>query len=255
MNDKKLTVGTAPWVRETAGWLSPAERRSLLLPLVRQHLINASGRLRLFLRIHPGRNAFVTPARLIPPETTLTRAARDEAARLLPEALLNHSYRTYHFGRALAELHGVEVDDELLFAAAMLHDTGLVHPSGDADFTLASSRLARDVAEQVGLSTSASEVMQSAITLHYSPGVGLSAGPVAYLLAAGAAVDVVGLHSWELPAHTLSDAVHEHPRAEFKTVFTKAFRQEAARVPRGRVKFLHRYGALAAAIRFAPFDE
>lgn len=99
------------------------------------------------------------------------------------------------------------------------------------------------------------EVMQTAITLHYSPSVDLSAGPVAYLLSAGAAVDVIGLRSWELPADTLTDVVRQHPRAGFKTEFTAAFRREAARVPQGRAKLLHRYGALAAAIRFAPFDE
>jgi hypothetical protein len=99
--------------------------------------------------------------------------------------LVNHSYRSYLFGRAFGELEGLEVDDELLFAAAMLHDTGLVDPTGDAEFTLGSARIARDVAEQVGLSSAASTTMQAAITLHHSPGVTVAAGPVAYLLAAG----------------------------------------------------------------------
>ena len=111
------------------------------------------------------------------------------------------------------------------------------------------------MAEDVGLSTAATETMQTAITLHHSPGVRLSSGPVAYLLSAGAAVDVIGLRSWELPSDTVADAVRMHPRADFKTAFTTAFRQEAARVPRGRARFLNRYGAFAAAIRFAPFDQ
>jgi hypothetical protein len=191
----------------------------------------------------------------VPPSTVLTRAAEDRARAVLPLALINHSHRTYTFGRALGELEGIEVDDELLFAAAMLHDTGLAHPVGDADFTLVSARVARDVAERVGLSTTASTTMQTAITLHHSPGVGLTAGPVAYLLSAGAAVDVVGLRSWELPATTLSDAVATHPRQQFKQVFAAAFAQEAARVPKGRTRFLHRYGAFGAAIRLAPFDS
>ncbi len=94
------------------------------------------------------------PARLDAPNTVLTRAA--ERRRQDPSRpLLNHSFRTYRFGRALGELEGIDVDEELLFAAAMLHDTGLVAPTGAADFTLASSRFARDVAEEVGLSTAA----------------------------------------------------------------------------------------------------
>ena len=91
--------------------------------------------------------------------------------------------------------------------------------------------------------------------MHYTPGVTVDAGPVAYLLATGAAVDVVGLRSWELPPGTVTEVLREHPRADFKTVFTEAFRQEGARVPEGHARLLHRYGAFAAAVKFAPFDE
>ncbi len=255
MNDRRLELGTVAWVQQTAGWLSPAERRSLLRPLVRSHVSNALGRLSMLVSLNSGRHAYIPSSSLVPPSTVLTRAAEDRARRMMTPALVNHSHRTYTFGRALGELEGIEVDDELLFAAAMLHDTGLVDPTGDADFTLVSARVARDVAEQVGLSSAASTTMQTAITLHHSPGVDLTAGPVAYLLSAGAAVDVVGLRSWELPATTLRNAVATHPRENFKQVFAAAFAQEAARVPKGRTRFLHRYGAFGAAIRLAPFDS
>ena len=180
---------------------------------------------------------------------------RSAPERVLTGPLLNHSYRTYVYGRALGELESTDVDTELLFAGALLHDTGLVNPTGTADFTLTSARLARQVAEQVGLSTDATDTLMTAITMHYTPGVTVDAGPVAYLLAAGAAVDVVGLRSWELPPATIAEVVRAHPRAGFKPVFTEAFRQEAARVPEGRARVLQRYGAFAAAIRFAPFNE
>jgi hypothetical protein len=255
VNDEAATLGTATWVQQTQGRLTPAERHSLLPPLARTHVLNAIGRLRMFVHLHPGRHTYLPEGRLIAPDTVLTRAARRVAEQTLPPTLLNHSHRTYRFGRALGELEGIDVDTELLFAAAMLHDTGLVDPPADADFTLASSRLAVDVAEEVGLSTAATEVMQTAITMHYTPGVALTAGPEAYLLAAGAAVDVVGLRSWDLPTDTLSDAVRDYPRAQFKTFFSEAFRREAARVPQGRAQFLNRYGAFSAAIRFAPFPE
>jgi hypothetical protein len=255
VNDRHLELGTVAWAQQTAGWLSPAERRSLLRPLVRSHVRNAVGRLSVLVRLNSGRHAYIPSSRLVPPSTVLTRAAEDRARSMMPSALVNHGYRTYAFGRALGELEGIEADDELLFAAAMLHDTGLANPTGDADFTLASARVARDVAEQVGLSSKASTTMQTAITLHHSPRVDLVAGPVAYLLAAGAAVDVVGLRSWELPAETVSSAVATHPRESFKQVFAAAYAQEAARVPQGRTKLLHRYGAIGAAIRLAPFDS
>jgi hypothetical protein len=255
VNDRHLELGTVAWVQQTAGWLSPTERRSLARPLLRSHVDNVLGRLSVLVHVNAGRHAYIPSSSLVPPSSVLTRAAENRARSMMAPALVNHSYRTYTFGRALGELEGIEVDDELLFAAALLHDTGLANPTGDADFTLASARVARDVAQQVGLSSVASTTMQTAITLHHSPGVDLAAGPVGYLLSAGAAVDVVGLRSWELPAKTLSDAVATHPRENFKRAFAAALAQEAARVPRGRTRFLHRYGAFGTAIRLAPFDS
>jgi hypothetical protein len=248
-------VGTASWVERTCGRLNAAERRALLRPLARTLAQNAVGRLRLAVGLYPGRHAYVSPADLAPPSSVLTRAAEEYARRVLTEPLLNHSYRTWAFGRALGDLEGIDVDAELLFAGALLHDTGLVNPTGTADFTLTSARLAREVADEVGLSTAATDALMTAITMHYNPGVTADAGPVAYLLAAGAAVDVVGLRSWELPTATITEVVRQHPRTGFKTAFTEAFGHEAARVPEGRARLLHRYGAFAAAIKFAPFDD
>ena len=183
----------------------------------------------------------------------LTTAAAERAQHLLTPALLNHSFRTYAFGSALGDLEGLAVDAELLFTAALLHDTGLPTRDRDVDFTRNSARTAQEVAAQVGLSKAATETICTAITLHHSPGVTPAHGPVAYLLSAGAAVDVLGLRSWQLPPDILASVVEQHPRLGFKQEFSAAFRDEAARVPRGRAQFLRRYGAFDLAVRIAPF--
>ena len=246
-------VGTHPWVDRTGGQLTRAERRSLLRPLARTHAINAVGRLSMLARLNSGRRAHVDPAALVPPSSVLTRASTERARHLLTPALLNHSYRTYAFGTALGAMEGLPVDAELLFTAALLHDTGLPTGDSDVDFTRDSARTAQDVAAQAGLSRAATETICTAITLHHSPGVTPAHGPVAYLLSAGAAVDVVGLRSWQLPPDVLASVVEQHPRLGFKHEFSAAFRDEATRVPRGRAQFLRRYGAFDLAIRIAPF--
>jgi len=207
----------------------------------------------MLARLNSGRRAQLTPALLVPPSSALTRAAVEHAKRRLSPALLNHSYRTFAFGAALGALEGLTVDAELLFAAALLHDTGLPTSDRNVDFTRSSARIAHDVGEEVGLSSAATETMRTAITLHLSPGVPLARGPEAYLLAAGAGLDVVGLRSWQLPPGLLDSVVEQHPRLGFKGEFTAACRTEAARVPRGRVQFLRRYGAFDLAIKLAPF--
>jgi hypothetical protein len=217
------------------------------------HAANAVGRLGMLVHLNSGRRVQLDPAVLTLPPSVLTRAAEVRAHRQLTPMLLGHSYRTYGFARAIGALEKVDVDAELLFAAAMLHDIGLTGPRAQVDFTLASARAARDVAEEVGLSSAATEVVRSAITLHHSPGVTLGAGPVAYLLSAGAGVDVAGLKSWKLPQDVLDRAVIEQPRLDFKREFAQLWRAEAVAVPGGRAHLLRRYGAFGLAVRLAPF--
>ena len=255
MTTAPTALGTHAWVEHTGGRLTAAERRSLLRPLAQTHATNAAGRLSMLLRVNSGRRhaSTRTVVRRPAPDSVLTRAADDVARRRLSPALLNHSYRTYAFGAALGELENLDVDREVLFAAALLHDVGLPTPVPHVDFTRDSARAARDVAEQVGLSTAATDMLRTAITLHHSPGVTLAHGPVAYLLSAGAGLDVVGLRSWQLPPDLLAEVVEAYPRAGFKREFSAAFRTEAARVPAGRARFLRRYGAFDLAIKAAPF--
>ncbi len=248
-------LGTHSWVERTGGQLTGAERRSLLRPLARTHAVNAVGRLSMLTRLNSGRRAHVEPTLLAPPSSALTRAAVEQAQRRLTPALLNHSYRTFAFGAALGALEGLTVDTELLFAAALLHDTGLPTRETNVDFTRTSARIARDVAEEVSLSTAATATMRTAITLHHSPRVTLAHGPVPYLLAAGAGLDVAGLRSWQLPPDVLASVLDQHPRLGFKREFAAAFRAEAARVPRGRAQFLRSYGAFDLAIKVAPFRD
>jgi hypothetical protein len=112
-----------------------------------------------------------------PPNSALTRTAEAHARRRLSPALLNQAYRTYGLAAAFGELTGLDVDRELLFAAALLRDIGLTTTV--------------DVAEQVGLSTAATDILLSAVTLPQSSGVTLAHGEVAYLLSAGVLLDGV----------------------------------------------------------------
>lgn len=248
-------LGTYAWTVRTGGRLSRREARSLVAPLARVYAVNAVGLAAMLLRVNSGRRATVDLMSLAPPTSPLAAAAADRASRLLPPVLLGHSYRTYAFGMALAQLERVDVDAELLFAAAMLHDVGLSGPRREVDFTLASARAARDFAEDVGLSSSATEVVRSAITLHHSPGLTLEHGAVAYLLSAGAGADVAGLGTWKLPPAAIHHILTNHPRGGFKRDFGALWRAEAAAVPTGRARFLQRYGSLSLAIALAPYPD
>lgn len=255
MTGSATRLGSMAWSDRTGGKLSGAETRKLLAPLARAHAVNAVGRTAMALRVHSGRRAQVPERALRTPSSALTETAEQVAHQRLTPALLNHSYRCYSYGVAIAALEDIDADRELLFAAAMLHDTGLSTPVPGVDFTLASARTALEVAETVGLSIAATETMRTAITLHHSPGVTLADGPEAYLLSTAAAVDVIGLGRWKLPDSVVAAVLAERPRRGFKNEFRARWAAEAAAVPQGRARFLRRYGAFDLAIRLAPYRD
>jgi hypothetical protein len=250
----RLDVGTAAWSDRTRGHLSAADKRSLLLPLAHAHIATTWGRATAPLRRQGRGRRLIEPELLAPPTTLLTRVAHANAIDRLTPALLNHSERTYRFAAALAIVDSIDVDLELLYTAALLHDTGLTTTPGDADFTVTGAHLASTIAEDIGLSDDATETIRSAITLHHSPNVTRRYGPVAFLLSAGAAFDVVGRRSWLLPSQLIDDTVERFPRLGFKREFRAAFRAEARRVPHGRARLLRR-GGLDLAVRLAPFSD
>ena len=168
-------------------------------------------------------------------------------------ALLNHSSRAYTWGAAIAALHGITFDRELLYLAAMFHDTGIPSPVPDVDFTVRSAALAREFTDSHHVPADIRELVANAIAMHYTPGVGLESGAEAYLLSAGAAVDVFGLRSNEIPDVVRQSVIQEYPRLGFKREFAGLLRAEAKRVPRGRAWYLHRFAMSDLSIRLAPF--
>ena len=73
------------------------------------------------------------------------------------------------------------------------------------------------------------------------------------MLSAGAGVDVFGLRSDEVPDAIRKSVVREFPRLGFKREFSRLWRAEAKRVPRGRAWYLHRFAMTDATIRLAPY--
>jgi len=174
---------------------------------------------------------------------------------MLTPALFNHSSRAYTWGAAIAALHGVTFDRELLYLAAMFHDTGIPSPVPDVDFTVRSAAVAREFTDSHHMAPDNREVVANAIAMHHTPGVGLESGAEAYLLSAGAGLDVFGLRSNELPDAVRHSVLREYPRLGFKREFAGLLRAEARQVPRGRAWYLHRFAVSDLTIRLAPFRD
>jgi hypothetical protein len=247
-------IGSIRWAERTGGVLTARECLTLAPRLLRAELGILAGRLAMLLLMHSGRRSSVDPASLVPPDSALARDAEVAAQDLLTPALLNHSSRAYTWGAAIAALHEISFDRELLYVAAMFHDTGIPSPVPRVDFTVASAAVAREFTDGHRVPADARELVADAIAMHYTPGVGLEAGAEAYLLSTGAAVDVFGLRSDEIPDAVRRSVVEDYPRLGFKREFAGLLRAEARQVPRGRAWYLHRFAMSDLSIRLAPFQ-
>jgi hypothetical protein len=137
----------------------------------------------------------------------------------------------------------------------MFHDTGIPSTVPDVDFTVRSAAVARAFTDSHGVPADSRELIANAIAMHYTPGVGLESGAEAYLLSAGAAVDVFGLRSNEIPDAVRESVTRDHPRLGFKREFAGLLPAEAGQVPRGRAWYLHRFALSDVSIRLAPFRD
>jgi hypothetical protein len=245
-------LGSIGWTERTGGVLTARECVTLARPLLREELGILLGLLAMVLRVHSGRRATIEPARLAPPDSSLARDAREAAEDLLTPVLRNHSHRAYAWAAALAARRGISFDRELLYLAAMFHDTGLPSPVPHVDFTVRSAAVAREFADRHGVPAERREVVTNAIAMHHTPGVGLESGPEAFLMSAGAAVDVFGSRSNEIPDAVRKRVIEQFPRLGFKREFAAVWRAEAKQVPRGRAWYLQRFAVTDLSIRMTP---
>jgi HD domain len=108
--------------------------------------------------------------------------------------IVDHSIRTFLFARLLAEhegcLNDAEYDEELLFAATVMHDLGLgEHARGQARFEVEGADLAAALLREHGVAEADVERVWEAIALHSSHGLAERRGLLTYLTYKGVFID------------------------------------------------------------------
>ena len=153
----------------------------------------------------------VDVASYTPPTTALAHNAIVACANQ-PAPLIGHCYRTWLIGTALAKLDGRELNPDLFFAAALLHDYGLAHPNPAGDFTLASAECAINCAEMAGLERADTDALADAICTHATIGISPEQdGLYGCYVQWGAMADLAGLRRWELGYENLREIRCLHP--------------------------------------------
>ena len=150
-----------------------------------------------------------------------TRAIRASVSRLI----FDHSRRVFLFGAMHVQAHGLEPDPELLYLAALYHDTGLATPYSDQEqrFEIDGADHARKFLVDQGFPARSADTVWTAIALHTTPAVPERLGPEIAATARGVLTDVVGLGLDGLDPAQVEEVIAAHPRGDFKNEFLQAF--------------------------------
>ena len=247
-------LGGLSWARRTNGRLTGRERSRLLAAIALGQWENLLGRAKLALgRLPPGA-AGIDVATFQPPDSAFSREA-EQACEEQPPAIVGHSYRTWLFGNALAALDRTELDPELFYCGALLHDFGIAQPTPGRDFTLASADRVLECAQATGVPGDRSQLLADGVCVHTTPGVDVARdGAIGCYLQWGAMLDGAGLRIWDVSPGNVQEVLRRHPREDFKRQLAELMRAEARAVPGGRFELLVRCG-VPLAVRLAPFDD
>lgn len=148
-----------------------------------------------------------------------------EATRLVRETtsplIHHHSQRVYLFGRLHARRLALTPDPELLYLAAMFHDTGLTTPYSHEvqRFEVDGADHGRAFLLKHGFSPAAADTVWAAIALHTTPGIPTRMGPEIAATHLGVLTDVIGLGLDDIDPDQIDEIVAAHPRGDFKNEF------------------------------------
>ncbi|CAL9662000.1 HD domain-containing protein [Streptomyces griseomycini] len=159
------------------------------------------------------------------PDSELAQEATELIRDTTPPLIFHHSRRVYLFGSLQAAARGIRPDPELLYVAALFHDTGLVPPyrGDDQRFELDGADQARAFLLAHGLSEADADTVWAAVALHTTPEVPYRMAPEIAATTAGVETDVLGLHLADIPRAQIDAVTAAHPRPDFKKQILQAF--------------------------------
>jgi hypothetical protein len=159
------------------------------------------------------------------PDSALAREATELIRSTTTELIFHHSRRVFLFGTLQAHRLGAVPDPELLYIAALFHDTGLVAPYRGTEqrFEMDSADAARDFLTSRGYSQAEAQTVWTAIALHTTPEVPYRLDPVIAATTAGVETDVLGLRLDAITRGEIDAVTAVHPRPNFKNEILQAF--------------------------------
>jgi hypothetical protein len=177
---------------------------------------------------------------LVLPAGPLADASLAIARASVSRSIVDHSIRSFLFARLLADhagcLNDAGYDEDLLFAATVMHDLGLgEHATGEARFEVEGADLAAAVLRQHGVAEPDIDQVWEAIALHSSLGIADRRGLLTSLTHKGVFIDA-GRITGAVADRLRQEVLNAYPRPAgdrsiADAIVAHATRSEAAAPP------------------------
>ena len=237
-------IGSRQWMKLSNGNLSFKAQ----LSLINQILVPSSlAYVQSFLKLN--NNALpITHDKLQIPDTPIVKEAINELSSTQHQAIINHSWRCFFWGTAIAQNKAWQFDQESFLIACLMHDIGLVNHSKAHScncFTLESALRTEQLCLNHQYSTDKTENISNAICLHMNGFLdeqNSSLSKEVLLLQKATSCDVIGSDISLIHSDFKHQILTEYPRAQFNREMTKLIGIEARKNPKSRTATLRKLG-------------
>lgn len=192
-----------------------------------------------------------------PPDTLAARGALDIAREYQTTALTDHALRSWLWAEAFAAVEGFpDIDHELLYVAALLHDLGITtaFDNHTLSYEDAGAHAAVALTAGAGWSAARRRRVHEVIVRHNWPSVDPAVDAEGYLLEIATGLDISGARPDALPEGFRREVLTAHPRGTLAAEFGRCVTDQAARKPDTQARRLVD-GGLVAKLAANPLER
>ena len=170
----------------------------------------------------------------VPPGTAAAEGALGLATRYQSTSLTAHCVRSWLWAEAFAVVEGLDdVDHELLYVAAILHDIGTVteFDNHTISYEHAGGHVAVALTAGAGWDAARRSRVVDVVVRHNWPSVDPAFDPEGHLLEIATGLDISGARPDALPQPFLREGLRAHPRGTLASEFGSCVLDQAERKP------------------------
>ena len=249
-------IGSREWMTLSNGKLSFKEKVQLIKQVIVPATLSYS---KTFLKQPENTQQFELKNIQIP-DTSIIKDAIFELESTQNLAIINHSWRSYIWGVAIAQHKNWQFDEESLLIASLMHDVGLAdHQTQYACqcFTLESTLRSESLCAKHDFPQDKTDNVSNAICLHmngYLDENDQHLSKEVLLLQKATSCDVIGTDLALFSTQFKDEVLAKYPRIQFNSEMRKLISIEAKRNPQSRTALMSTLG-LPMMIKMNVFNE